>query len=39
MGKMGNHVVFEIKFGDILTAAQSMYEIQLLADASSQNQK
>ena len=38
-GKMGNHVVFEIKFGDILAAAQSMYEIQLLADPSSQNRK
>jgi len=36
---MGNHVVFEIKFGDILAAAQSMHEIQLLADASSQNRK
>jgi len=39
IGKTGNHVAFEIKFGDILAAAQSMYEIQLLADASSQNWK
>jgi len=38
-GKMDNYVVFEIKFGDILAAAQSMHEIQLLADASSQNRK
>ena len=36
---MDNYVVFEIKFGDILAAAQSMHEIQLLADASSQNRK